>query len=405
MLLDPQILGALAQALLPVLLQQLGRRDGVALGVRAVQVSPLAALDALRTLVDRARVEVEGQLGPDAGHAAHLRNLLGDFMAEPSSADARAARVVELAHETRAMLGGPSSAPDIVTPLPGSPSNVVRFRRGVTNTRAFPHSAICQLRMQMSDGGDAWFIGTGFYVADGLILTAGHNVLHRRYGRATRLVVTPGRQSMLVRPFGSFEVAPAQMHTHPRWNRTASRADFDLAVLAVRTAPPLGRYFPMATEALSASQRLTVCGYAASESDGVDPNEQNLDEDYVRARTANTVTYGLNTTGGTSGSPAYTELEGRPCVVSVHSRTHDEHTNQGCRLTADKLAWIRGLSRSVPDHLEPRSFVDPQILHVLDEPGGEEPLRFDASDPLSSLYALQYGRRDLATELLLGGEA
>jgi hypothetical protein len=220
------VVGALAQALLPILLQQLGRTDGVEHGLNRHRVSARAALDTLGVLVERARLEADAVLGRDLGSQLIARGPLGDFLGEPETVDARAAWVLSAIDEQRnfAHLSGVVVGRDIITSLPGSPSNLTRFRAGVSNTRVFPHSAICQLRMQMSEGDGAWFIGTGFYVGAGLILTAGHNVFHARYGRATRMIVTPGRQSLMVRPFTGFEITPSQMHAHPEWTARPTRA-------------------------------------------------------------------------------------------------------------------------------------------------------------------------------------
>lgn len=356
---DPKVL----QSLAALVLGAIGRKD-LELPASDVVVSHRAVLHALRELTDLALDEAPGS---DAEPTAYLKDAEGQFTVDPHDASARAERLVGLLRDEQAALAEELHGPDarwavgeaLIQPLSTHLSNRARFRAGVPMTTIFPFSAVCQLRMQMSGTGSSWFHGTGFYIGPNRILTAGHNIFGED-GFATRMIVTPGRNGS-ERPFGSFEVQPAAMVAHPSWRRRPKSAAFDLAVLKVRTGPPNGEFFELEELRFTPKSGIAVCGYAADRAAGVDPDQQNLDYDTIRDLDAESFTYSLNTTGGTSGSPVFYVTHGAIRAVGVHSRTHDRHTNRGCRLTDAKVAWIRAVSdEGLPQDLEPWTQEDPR---------------------------------------------
>lgn len=249
----------------------------------------------------------------------------------------------------------------IIRKIDADLSALAQFRRAVRNTEEFPYSAICQLKIQMTGSGGGFGIGTGFYVAPDLILTAGHCVAHAKYGRAVRIIVRPGRDGS-EEPFGRFEVRPSQMVAHPRWLQDLRSADYDLAVLRVSHRAPGGRFFALAPVPGGRSGSLAVCGYAAQRSAGVDPDRQNIDYDTVRDLGDQSFTYSLHTTGGTSGSPVFLTSGRTVTAVGVHSRTAGDSANRACRLTPSKVDWIRAAGRRDAAPLPGRFFggMDPE---------------------------------------------
>jgi V8-like Glu-specific endopeptidase len=220
---------------------------------------------------------------------------------------------------------------------------------GVPDTSFFPHSAICQL--VRDDGG----FGTGTYIAPDRILTAAHVV-----EGANSITVIPGKngQSGNNGPFGTFSCS--DWAVHPK--RAVGNEDFDISVLKVTTPPPGGQFFDILEELReSLPSAIIVCGYSAqSDKDPtltatIDPDKQHMDGDEIRTVQDETFTYNLQTLHGASGAAVYyvwarEDDERRQSVlethlVGVHVSGLSNTLNQGCRLTDDKIAWIRSVGQ------------------------------------------------------------
>jgi N-acetyl-anhydromuramyl-L-alanine amidase AmpD/V8-like Glu-specific endopeptidase len=213
---------------------------------------------------------------------------------------------------------------------------------GVDNTGFFPHSAICHL--EMTDSAGSVYYGTGFYVAQDLILSVAHN-----FTDMTSVRVRAGRNGSGF-CLSDFTVTPSDWTVHPLY--VPGNSDFDLAVVRTSTPPPGGRAFDV-LEALNVSQPspIIVCGYGA---ETVDPLKQHLDGDAVRelSPSGEIMRYNLQTEKGNSGSPVfylfgYEDHERRMSVqdyslVAVHSASHDVQYNQACALSSSKIEWIHG---------------------------------------------------------------
>ena len=226
----------------------------------------------------------------------------------------------------------------------------VQWFAGVTNTREFPHSAICQV-FDPTRGAEAEQ-GTAFYIGRNLLLTAAHVV-----AGMSSLIFVPGKNGQGVdathEPFGRFTVASANWRLHPSY--VSSSRDFDFAIIKTQQAAPNGRWFNLLEELRqSRPEGVTVCGYSvrSRQSDVVsrlvsrtiDTRKQHLHGGAVRAVDNETFTYDIQTLPGNSGSPVYWIEASTPPnahLVGVHVAGADDVTNKGCRLTDAKIAWIR----------------------------------------------------------------
>ncbi|MBN8214075.1 MAG: N-acetylmuramoyl-L-alanine amidase [Xanthomonadales bacterium] len=227
---------------------------------------------------------------------------------------------------------------------------------GVGDTRVMPHSAICQIRVPdgTAEGG---LHGSGFFIGPRLIMTAAHVV-----DGQSELIVVPGKNgggtASATEPFGRFNVT--QFRKHDSYGTNGS--DYDMALICVPAANAVGsgQYFDLVEELnQSRPEGVVVSGYAARwyandviehfVNDTIDPNRQHMMGGYIRELPSDeTFSYNIQTLGGTSGSPVYwieeTGAGPQAHMVGVHVAAHDATTNLGCRITANKLAWIRRIA-------------------------------------------------------------
>lgn len=226
----------------------------------------------------------------------------------------------------------------------------VQWFAGVSNTRDFPHSAICQV-FDPARGAEAEQ-GTAFYIGRNLLLTAAHVV-----DGMNSLIFVPGKNGLGVdsahEPFGRFTVSSADWRKHDSYR--SARRDFDFAIVKTPQAAPGGRWFNLLEELnQSRPEGVLVCGYSvrSRQSDAVsrlvsrsiDSRKQHLHRGAVRTLDGETFSYDIQTLPGNSGSPVYWVEASRPPrahLVGVHVAGDDEVTNKGCRLTTAKIAWIR----------------------------------------------------------------
>ncbi|MEQ1513754.1 MAG: N-acetylmuramoyl-L-alanine amidase [Lysobacteraceae bacterium] len=227
---------------------------------------------------------------------------------------------------------------------------------GVGDTRVMPHSAICQIRVP--DGTDEGGLhGSGFFIGPRLIMTAAHVV-----DGQSELIVVPGKNGGgtggSVEPFSRFKVTKFRKHDSYGTNGS----DYDMALICVPAANAVGKgqYFDLVEELnQSRPEGVVVSGYAARwyandliehfVNDTIDPNRQHMMGGYIRDLPSDeTFSYNIQTLGGTSGSPVYwiedTGAGPQAHMVGVHVAAHDATTNLGCRVTANKLAWIRRIA-------------------------------------------------------------
>lgn len=278
---------------------------------------------------------------PDAASAPTARELGAPG---PQPAYARAQEIIEPYYDSR----NPATA--LQCTLDAFSLAREEWFAGVPDTRHFPHSAICQLRMTAKDG--RRYRGTGFYIGDNRILTCAHNL----HGMRSCQII-PGRNGAGNQPFGdatvtSWRIAPGYSGSGD-WDK-------DLAVIDnVPIAAPNGQYFRFLRMTPSDRLPVVVCGYSAGSRTVpelnriIDGDKQHLHGGYVREQpTPNTIDYPILSLMGASGSPVYTvddsggSLEALICAVHVSGEPVDRGLNRGCFITPQKIEWIEGRAAS-----------------------------------------------------------
>lgn len=216
-----------------------------------------------------------------------------------------------------------------------------RWEIGVPDTMLtrFPHAAICQLKLYDASGNEAW--GTGFYIADEVLLSCGHNFYDQNpdgsVWTTTRVEVQPGHSPrMSILPSKTFDVDHTQL-VHPKWLASFD-ANHDLSVLRVPGLPATAGAFGLANVSLAQDQGIVVCGYGKVR--GSVPFEdqgQRLDGAHISKADFDLIYYPMMTKGGHSGSPVFHES----MVVGVHTAGDKNlQLNHAVLLTPDKEDWI-----------------------------------------------------------------
>jgi len=261
----------------------------------------------------------------------------------------------------------PVRAQELITPYydPSNPGSALQCTNdafsqqreewyvGVEDTSAFPHSAICFLRMTAPDG--TAYTGTGFYIGRNRILTCAHNL----HGMSTVQII-PGRNGAGTTPFGQATIDASQWRVAPRYT---GDGDWDNDMAVIDNAPieaPNGAFFRFMQATPGGAMPLAVCGYSSGSNlhrqlgPVADRNKQHLHGGHAQGQaTFDTIDYHILAVAGASGSPVYTVrdegngLEAFVCGVHVTRGPIDPGTggtsvNRGCFVTPTKIDWIEG---------------------------------------------------------------
>lgn len=217
----------------------------------------------------------------------------------------------------------------------------------VHDTTRFPWRAVCQLEAFFSTG--AVLGGSAALIARDLVLTAAHCVYeHRLGGRATRIMVAPGRQGQRL-PYGRVLATVAWIPS--AWIRRRS-PEHDLALL--RTVSPVGDvtgWFGVACHTWAELKRgvLNVAGYPVDRPES--PVEERGKWQYwavaqVIAVSGGTIRHNADTYAGQSGGPVWAWAKYR-LIVAVHSSGTNRY-NVATRITEPLYRRIAGLAASSP---------------------------------------------------------
>jgi N-acetylmuramoyl-L-alanine amidase/V8-like Glu-specific endopeptidase len=205
----------------------------------------------------------------------------------------------------------------------------------------FPHAAICQLRLYDSSGNLAY--GTGFYIANEVLLTCGHNFLDSADGwTTTRVEVQPGHSPIMsTLATKTFDVIAADV-VHPNW-RDRSDSTHDLAVLRVPGLAATAGTFTPANRSLGPNEGIVVCGYGKVDGQDYESQGQRMDGAHISEADTDMVYYPIQTVGGHSGSPVFSNAT----VIGVHTGPRQSaggavnpHQNRAVLLNPEKIDWI-----------------------------------------------------------------
>ncbi len=203
---------------------------------------------------------------------------------------------------------------------------------------SFPHGAICQLVLTDTSGTRTGY-GTGFYIADEVLLTCGHNFyLPSRNWETGSVEVQPGHSPTATTYATRSFAVNAQDVVHPRWwNSGGGDPGHDLAVLHVPGLPSQVGSFSLANMSMEPSTPVVVSGYGKDRAQGPSATQpQRMDGATITRVDPELAYYPIQTLPGHSGSPLFYEH----MVIGVHRAAESQHENEAALLTPDKNDWI-----------------------------------------------------------------
>lgn len=185
----------------------------------------------------------------------------------------------------------------------------------ITQTTQEPWRRICALRIYFPSG--ALYRGTGFLIGPRAVATAGHCVyLHNQGGWARKIEVIPGCDGS-TRPFGQTEAT--SFRSVGGWvTGKKPESDYGCVVLPVGAfgGKNLGSFGFAAFDAPTLLAKSAVlAGH---------PGDKPFAEMWgmarkIKAITAKTLVYDIDTMGGQSGAPVYIKRNGQRYVVGIHN--------------------------------------------------------------------------------------
>lgn len=188
----------------------------------------------------------------------------------------------------------------------------------IADTTAMPWRSVALLSITYEDGNRA--TGTGWFMGERALGTAGHNIFDPRHGHATEILVSPGYDGSIA-PFGSYRAVTT--YCDPAWLGGNNDAVFDFGVLLLADA--------------SVGRRLGWFGYAAYENRQLNrlllnvtgypvdrlPRTQHYNGGRLEDVDQSFLRYTFDTVGGMSGAPIFALFGAQRVVVGIHTSGND----------------------------------------------------------------------------------
>lgn len=186
-------------------------------------------------------------------------------------------------------------------------------RKQINPTVSIPWRTICSLVMKTKTG--KTYIGTGFLVGPGTVITAGHCVyFHEEGGWPEYIDVIPGRNGSL-KTYGTIRAKTFRSVTG--WTKDKNRnTDYGAIILNTKIGNTVG-YFGYAykNDAFIKSKDLNLSGYPGDKGGTTQWYHHKL----TKSVNSRVITYDIDTMGGQSGSPVWYIENGNRFVIGIHT--------------------------------------------------------------------------------------
>lgn len=185
----------------------------------------------------------------------------------------------------------------------------------ITDTESYPWRAVCSLRISAKDG-SSW-IGTGWFIAKRVIITAGHCVyIHDRGGWVRSIEVIPGRDANEM-PYGTRK--STRFRSTSGWVN-GKKPEFDYGAILLRESeefdPFPGNFlYSVLSNSELQDQRINVAGYPGDKPTGT----MWWHHDKITSVGPSTISYLTDTAGGQSGAAAFIKTGDERIAVGIHN--------------------------------------------------------------------------------------
>lgn len=263
--------------------------------------APLIARRILKLVSTKVRRIILGPALPRGHSLATLQRLIKRALKLPEAAGEEAEAVDE------ELIAEAASAIEVII----GTDDRVRIKQ----TTKVPWRRYCALRIEFPSG--AAYRGTGFFIGERVLATAGHCVyMHDQGGWARRIEVIPACNGSQ-RPFGSAFATSFKSTAGWIQNKTEA-ADYG-AIFLPSGAFPGQRFGRFGLRAFATNKLLGLPAVLAGY-----PGDKLAYELWgmkrkIKAATALTLVYDHDTVGGVSGAPLYIKQGGERFVVGIHN--------------------------------------------------------------------------------------
>ncbi len=185
----------------------------------------------------------------------------------------------------------------------------------ITATTTYPWRAICSLLITSKTG--KRYVGTGWFIAPGTVMTAGHVVyLHNEGGWAKSIQVMPGRNGNSL-PYGS--ATSSNLRSVKGWTNSKKEV-MDYGAIILPKSQHLGSKtgtfgFANLSDSSLKTKFLNLSGYPADKPSGTQWYHGRK-VDHLGTRK---IYYKIDTYGGHSGSPVWYISNGKRFAVGIHA--------------------------------------------------------------------------------------
>ncbi len=193
----------------------------------------------------------------------------------------------------------------------------------IQDTTEYPYSALCKFVIHFTgnDKVDRSFVGTGFFISDNQILTAGHCLYDKNYGgMASSIDIYPASDSDGRLPYGAVTVTQKNFHVTSKWiNSHSMDQDFGLITLDTPMGQKPGILSLSHNAVENVHQQIMIAGYPYQAGDRLTtltPKKGYGIFDSYNANNNRIIYHNVDTQPGQSGSPI---LNANNEVIGIHT--------------------------------------------------------------------------------------